>query len=78
MKIEKLNLWSGRFELIRIGNMRFERCEDRWTGFLEYDGEEIPIFAGSDEGFTLDQIRSCYRDTGTFLGSIENRMKIRT
>jgi len=77
METKKLKLWKRRFELIRIGNMRFERCEDRWIGFMEHKGEEIPIFAKSDEGFTLDQIRNCHRATGMFLKSIENRNRNR-
>jgi hypothetical protein len=80
--VKSIELKKGKFEVYRIGNMRFERLSDcgepgrdLWIGFVESGDKDIPIFARKGEGFTLEEIRECWESTGKFLESVEKKIK---
>jgi hypothetical protein len=82
IRVKSIELKKGKFEVYRIGNMRFERLSDcgepgrdLWIGFVESGDKDIPIFARKGEGFTLEEIRECWESTGKFLESVEKKIK---
>jgi len=82
MKVQRIELKKGKFEVYRVGDMRFERIfecgeskGERWVGFYEDKDRDIPVFARSKEGFTIDEIRQTLKATQKFLGVVKERSK---
>jgi hypothetical protein len=82
MKVQRIELKKGKFEVFKVGDMRFERIfecgeskGERWVGFYEDGDRDIPVFARSKEGFTIDEIRQTLRATQKFLDVVKKRSK---
>ncbi len=82
MKVQRIELKKGKFEVFKVGDMRFERIfecgeskGERWVGFYEDKDRDIPVFARSKEGFTIDEIRQTLRATKKFLEVVKKRSK---
>jgi hypothetical protein len=80
MDVERLEIGNGKFEVLRIGNMRFERLSqngdpdgDHWVGIMERGDLDLPIFASSKEPFTVEQIRRCCEAVEKLLEILEER-----
>lgn len=80
--VERLELGNGKFEVIRIGIMRFERLSkngdpdtDRWVGILEQGDCDLPIFASSQKQFTVEEIRRCCEAIEIFLEAVEEKRR---
>ncbi|MEM2925613.1 MAG: hypothetical protein QXJ68_08005 [Methanocellales archaeon] len=78
MDIERLELGNGKFEVLRIGSMRFERLSqngdpdaEHWVGIMECGDIDLPIFASSEKPFTVEQIRRCCEAIEKFLEVLE-------
>lgn len=81
-KVKHLELKKGKFEVYRVGNMRFERLsdcgepgKDLWIGFIEEGDKDIPVYARKGEGFTIEEIKKCWESTGKFLDSIKKKTR---
>ncbi len=82
IKVKSLELKKGKFEVYRVGNMRFERLsdcgepgKDFWIGFIEEGDKDIPVYARKGEGFTLEEIKECWESTGKFLDAIKKEKR---
>ncbi|MEM2933609.1 MAG: hypothetical protein QXQ02_05700 [Halobacteria archaeon] len=82
MKVQRIELKKGKFEVFKVGNMRFERIfecgeskGERWVGFYEDKDRDIPVFARSKEGFTIDEIRQTLKAAQKFLEVVKKRSK---
>ncbi|MEM2924859.1 MAG: hypothetical protein QXJ68_04135 [Methanocellales archaeon] len=82
MDIERLELGNGKFEVLRIGNMRFERLSQNgdpdtecWVGIMEKGDIDLPIFASSNKPFTVEQISRCCEAIEKFLEVLEEERK---
>ncbi|MEM2924477.1 MAG: hypothetical protein QXJ68_02155 [Methanocellales archaeon] len=82
MKVQRIELKKGKFEVYKVGNMRFERIfecgeskGERWVGFFEDKDRDIPVFARSKEGFTIDEIRETLKATQKFIEVVKKRSK---
>ncbi len=80
--VDRLELGNGRFEVIRIGCMRFERlskngnpCTDRWVGYFEHKDVDLPVFASSEKAFTVELISKCCEEIEEFLKAVEAEKK---